>query len=100
MAGLAPDRPILPSRPLVSAGCRPPAEAVDLLGEVGELRGPDGWQAQISVADALISLLTVRIDSALLEAAPRLRIVANAVVGFDNVHEVLSDRPPLTPVAG
>jgi glyoxylate reductase len=36
--------------------------------------------------DALISLLTERVDRELLEAAgPRLRIVANVAVGFDNI---------------
>jgi glyoxylate reductase len=35
--------------------------------------------------DALICLLTEKIDDELLAAAPRLRIAANAAVGFDNV---------------
>jgi glyoxylate reductase len=35
--------------------------------------------------DALICLLTEKIDDELLAAAPRLRIVANVAVGFDNV---------------
>ncbi|HEX3371139.1 MAG TPA: D-glycerate dehydrogenase [Candidatus Acidoferrales bacterium] len=33
----------------------------------------------------LVSLLTERIDEALLHAAPQLRIVANVAVGFDNI---------------
>ena len=36
-------------------------------------------------ADALICLLLDRIDAAVLARAPRLRIVANCAVGFDNV---------------
>ncbi|HUS63376.1 MAG TPA: hypothetical protein VMZ28_02495, partial [Kofleriaceae bacterium] len=36
-------------------------------------------------ADALLPLLSVRIDAALLDRAPALRIVANYAVGYDNV---------------
>jgi glyoxylate reductase len=36
-------------------------------------------------ADALLPLLSVRVDRALLDAAPRLSIVANYAVGYDNV---------------
>jgi glyoxylate reductase len=43
-----------------------------LLREVGEI-------------DGLLSLLTDRIDAELLDRAPRLRVVANVAVGFDNI---------------
>ncbi len=36
-------------------------------------------------ADGLISLVTERVDEELLEAAPRLRVVSNVAVGYDNV---------------
>ena len=36
-------------------------------------------------ADALLTLLAVPIDDALLDGAPKLRIVANYAVGYDNV---------------
>jgi glyoxylate reductase len=36
-------------------------------------------------ADGLIALLTDRIDGEFLDAAPRLRIVSNVAVGFDNI---------------
>jgi glyoxylate reductase len=36
-------------------------------------------------ADALLSLLVDRVDDELLDAAPRLRAVANYAVGYDNV---------------
>lgn len=36
-------------------------------------------------ADGLLTLLTERVDAELLEAGPRLRIVANMAVGYDNV---------------
>ncbi len=35
--------------------------------------------------DALVCLLTERVDAAVLSAAPTLRIVANVAVGFDNL---------------
>jgi glyoxylate reductase len=41
--------------------------------------------AEIAGADALISLLDVRVDEELLSRAPQLRVVANCAVGFDNV---------------
>jgi glyoxylate reductase len=42
-------------------------------------------------ADGILSLLTERVDGELLAAAPRLRVVANMAVGYDNV-----DLPALT----
>ena len=36
-------------------------------------------------ADAIICLLTERIDAALLDAAPSLRAIANVAVGYDNI---------------
>jgi glyoxylate reductase len=41
--------------------------------------------ADLREAEALIALLDVAVDGALLEAAPRLRVVANHAVGYDNV---------------
>jgi len=69
---------------IVTAFALPPA-AVALLGEVGTVAGPDGWRGELAGADALLCLLTERVDAALLDAAPRLRIVANAVVGYEHV---------------
>lgn len=45
----------------------------------------------IATAEGLICVLTDRVDEALLAAAPRLRIVANVAVGYDNL-----DVPALT----
>lgn len=36
-------------------------------------------------ADGLLSLLTDRVDAALMDACPRLRVVSNCAVGFDNI---------------
>ncbi|MSP17293.1 MAG: D-glycerate dehydrogenase [Myxococcales bacterium] len=41
--------------------------------------------ATLAEADALICLLTDRVDSELLAHAPRLRVVANHAVGVDNI---------------
>jgi glyoxylate reductase len=62
-----------------------PEAAVALLSEVAAVAGPDGWREELAEADALLCLLTDRVDAALLERAPRLRIVANAVVGYEHV---------------
>ena len=62
-----------------------PVEARALLDRHGGVAGPDDWRAHLADAEALITLLTIPVDSALLEAAPDLRIVANAVVGYDNI---------------
>src|SRR5690606_41967122 len=55
------------------------------LEELGGVAGPQGWEEHLAEAEALIALLTVRVDERLLQRAPKLRIVANAVVGYDNV---------------
>jgi glyoxylate reductase len=40
---------------------------------------------QVKDRDALICLLTEKVDDELLQAAPKLRIAANVAVGFDNI---------------
>lgn len=47
--------------------------------------GPDGWRAALPEADALLCLLTDRVDADLLAAAPRLRVVGTVSVGYDHV---------------
>lgn len=42
-------------------------------------------EAQLGEAEGLYALLTIRVDEALLERAPRLRVVSNMAVGVDNV---------------
>jgi glyoxylate reductase len=41
--------------------------------------------AGVADAEGLLSLLTDRVDAELLEAAPKLRAVANFAIGFDNI---------------
>lgn len=45
----------------------------------------DVLMREAAPSDGLISLLTDRIDGALLDAAPRLRVVSNYAVGYDNI---------------
>jgi glyoxylate reductase len=42
-------------------------------------------RSRIGDCDGLVSLLTDRIDAALLDAAPRLKVISNFAVGFNNV---------------
>src|SRR3954447_4970362 len=46
---------------------------------------PAELRARAATADALLCLLTDRIDAALLDACPHLRVVSNYAVGTDNV---------------
>ena len=45
----------------------------------------DVLREKIADCDGLVSLLTDRIDSALLDTAPKLKVVSNFAVGFNNV---------------
>src|SRR5262250_1292424 len=40
---------------------------------------------RVADCDGLLSLLTERIDGALLDVAPRLRVISNYAVGFNNI---------------
>ena len=70
-----------------------PAEALRLLRRTARVTSYDGPQpipratllAGVRDADGLLCLLTERIDAALLDAAPKLRGVANYAVGYNNV---------------
>lgn len=76
-----------------------PDEALIILRNVGELLlwEPDAiiprptLLQQVNTADALLCMVTERIDDELLDHAPQLKIVANMAVGYDNV-----DVPALT----
>jgi glyoxylate reductase len=46
---------------------------------------PERLARELPDADALLALLSLRVDEALLASAPRLRVVANYAVGYDNV---------------
>ncbi len=75
--------------------CRPlPSEALERLSGRTEVRMWDRDEIppprevllrEVGEIDGLVSLLTDRIDAELLDRAPRLRVVANVAVGFDNI---------------
>lgn len=46
---------------------------------------PTELREALADAEGLLSMLTERVDAGLLAAAPKLRVVANYAVGFDNV---------------
>jgi glyoxylate reductase len=46
---------------------------------------PDELRARVADKDALISLLTDAIDRMVIDAAPKLRVIANVAVGYNNI---------------
>lgn len=72
---------------------RIPAPAIDTLHTAGEVWAWDRDEVipadvrdwELATADAAVTLLTDRVDTAFLDAAPRLRIVANVAVGYNNI---------------
>jgi glyoxylate reductase len=62
-----------------------PDAALELLRPLGPIGGPEAWRDALEDAEALLCLLTDRVDADLLARAPRLRIVANAVIGYEHV---------------
>src|SRR5262245_31729408 len=70
--------------------------AGDALARIAEHAAIDQWTDDLpplyeeltrraAAADALICLLTDRIDAALIDACPRLRVISNVAVGYDNI---------------
>ena len=62
-----------------------PVDLEALIGEPVRQVDPAYLPEALAEAEALVCLLTHRIDAALLDRAPRLRVVANYAVGHDNV---------------
>jgi glyoxylate reductase len=70
-----------------------PEPGLELLRDVGEVWAWDGddpiptdvRDQRLADADAVVTLLTDRVDDAFLDAAPRLRVVANVAVGYNNI---------------
>jgi glyoxylate reductase len=83
----------MPAKPKVFVTRRLPAAGLDPIlaqtdAEVwpGEL--PPSYETlrdKVSACNGLVALLTDRIDAALLDAAPRLEVVSNYAVGFNNI---------------
>lgn len=71
-----------------------PETAVDFLREQGYqltvpesegLPGRESLLQSVGDVDALLSILTERIDAEVIRAAPRLKVISNMAVGFDNI---------------
>lgn len=68
-------------------------EALDIIGRVAEVKLWESDAAipyetlleQVKDTDGLLCMLSDRVDAGVLEAAPRLKVVANYAVGFDNI---------------
>jgi glyoxylate reductase len=83
----------MPAMARVFVTRRLPGTALDRLAEAhdvdvwpGELPpGPDDLRAGVAEAEGLLCLLSDRIGPDVLDAAPRLRAIANYAVGFDNI---------------
>jgi glyoxylate reductase len=74
------------TRELPSAALDPLAEAATARVWRGELPPPrEILLAEAADADALLTLLTDRIDAEIMAAAPRLRVISNMAVGYDNI---------------
>lgn len=82
------------ARPHVYVARRIPSVALEMLAAVFECRVWDSdeqpvprdvLQTELSEADGALLMLTDRVDRELLEAAPRLKMIANMAVGHDNI---------------
>jgi len=68
-------------------------EALDIIAEAGEM---ELWEDElpppgdvlinkVKDIDGLLSLLTDKVDAKLMDAAPRLKVISNMAVGYDNI---------------
>lgn len=81
------DRPrVAVTRLIPEAGLDRLREACDVTIWEGDLPPDQGeLDALLDGADGVLSLLTERVDGALLDRHPSIRVVSNFAVGFDNV---------------
>lgn len=82
------------SRPRIAVTGRIPEPGLVMLREVGDVTA---WESadvpaieqvhqMVRGADAVVTLLTTRVDDALLDAAgPQVKVVANVAVGYNNI---------------
>lgn len=79
--------------PTILVTRRLPSSVLDRLHDAGEVHvhhgdstmPPDELHERIATADALVSMLTDRIDAATIDAGARLQVIANVAVGYNNV---------------
>lgn len=77
-----------------------PQAALDRLAEHGQLEvwpeflppAYDILRRKTGALDALLCLLTDRVDEALIQAAPHLKVISNMAVGYDNIHVATASR--------
>ncbi|MFC1993486.1 2-hydroxyacid dehydrogenase [Chloroflexota bacterium] len=68
-------------------------EALGMIGEVAELKLWTGEQViprqtlleQVEDIEGLLCLLTEKVDAEIMDASPRLKVISNCAVGFDNI---------------
>jgi glyoxylate reductase len=83
----------MPERPRVFITRSLPGDALERLAEETDV---DLWRSDVPPgaltlrerthdADGIVCLLTDRIDARLIETAPKLRVISNVAVGYDNV---------------
>ena len=80
-------------KPKVFVTRRIPAAGLDRIGqqcdaEIWPEQLPPPYELlkqKVMACDGVVSLLTDRIDAALLDSAPRLKVVSNYAVGFNNI---------------
>ena len=86
---------VLVTRPLTEGGTDPLVEAGHeiVLREDGVALSPEELAGLAAECDGIVCHLTDRIDTAVLESgrSGRLRVVANAAVGYDNIDVASAD---------
>lgn len=68
-------------------------EALDMISKVAEIKLWEGESAipyetlleQVKDIDGLLCMLSDKVDAKVLKAAPRLKVVSNCAVGYDNI---------------
>ncbi|MFC1915636.1 2-hydroxyacid dehydrogenase [Chloroflexota bacterium] len=81
------------AKPKVFVARKMAQEALDMIADAtemelweGELPPPrDVLLKKVPEIDGLLSLLTDKVDAELMDAAPKLKVVSNLAVGFDNI---------------
>lgn len=69
-------------------------EAIDIISKVAEIKVWESESAvpyqtllkQVKDIDGLLCMLSDKVDASVLDAAPRLKVVSNYAVGYDNVN--------------
>jgi glyoxylate reductase len=90
----------MPAKPRVFVSRRIPQVGIDLIkphcdAEIWPDHLPPSYEVlrdKIRDCEGLISLLTDRIDGPLMDAAPKLKVVSNYAVGFNNVDTAAATR--------